>query len=53
MDSVFVRLVKGLSFAKYKDKFFTMDTLMEMHRHIFKLKENLHDLVCKGKKDYD
>ena len=42
----------GLNFVQYKDKHMTLIELMIMHRKIFKMVENLHDLVCKGLKDY-
>ena len=36
----------------YASKFMTLIELMIMHRKIFSLIANLHDLVCKGTKDY-
>lgn len=36
----------------YASKFMTLIELMIMHRKIFSLLDNLHDLCCKGTKDY-
>ena len=40
------------NFEKFKGKNMTLIELMEMHRIIFSLIDNLHDLVCKGTKNY-
>lgn len=37
---------------KFADKGMTLIELMVMHRKIFSLIENLHDLCCRGVKDY-
>jgi len=36
----------------YANKFATLIELMIMHRKIFKMIDNLHDLACRGTKDY-
>jgi hypothetical protein len=48
----FYKIFYGLNFIKFKDKHMTLIELMQMHRGIFSLNENLHDLFCKGNKDY-
>jgi len=37
---------------EYGGKFMTLIELMVMHRKIFSIIDNLHDLCCKGTKDY-
>ena len=37
---------------RFKDKQLTLLTLMELHTKFFDLIENLHDLFCRGTKDY-
>ena len=37
---------------EYANKGMTLIELMVMHRKIFSIVDNLHDLVCKGTKDY-
>jgi hypothetical protein len=37
---------------KFAGKGMSLIELMIMHRRIFSLIENLHDLCCKGAKDY-
>jgi len=37
---------------KFAGKGMTLIELMQMHRRIFSLIENLHDLCCRGTKDY-
>jgi len=43
-------------FANYEQRFkaysMTLEELMVMHVRIFKIIENLHDLTCKGLKNY-
>jgi len=48
----FEKIFYGLNFLKFRDKHMTLIELMQMHRGIFSLNENLHDLFCKGNKDY-
>lgn len=50
--SIFNKMFFGLNFVKHKDKHLTLIDLMVMHRSLFKMVENLHDLVCRGLKDY-
>ena len=38
--------------STFKDTHMTLNQLMQMHRGIFNLVDNLHDLVCRGNKDY-
>lgn len=38
--------------ARFSDKSMTIMELMVMHRRIFQLIDNLHDLCCRGTKDY-
>jgi len=45
LEKVFFRL-------NLKGQFMTMEALMLLHRKIFKLIDNLHDLICRGSKDY-
>lgn len=49
---LFDKLFYGQSMLKYKDKQYTLLQLMKMHRKTFDLVANLHDLTCKGIKDY-
>jgi len=37
---------------KLRDEMITLEQLMLMHRNFFKIIDNLHDLTCKGIKDY-
>jgi hypothetical protein len=53
--TVLITLVKILYvdfFKIYGGKYMTLIELMIMHRKIFSLIDNLHDLCCKGNKDY-
>jgi len=38
--------------AKFRDMAMTLMTLMQLHTKAFDLIENLHDLFCRGTKDY-
>lgn len=40
------------NFIRFKDKYMSMIELMNMHRRIFQITDNLHDLMCRGTKDY-
>jgi hypothetical protein len=42
----------GSNFELYRNKHMTLLELMDMHRKIYDLVYNLHDLICKGTKDY-
>lgn len=48
----FGKIFYGGNFEGYKGKHMTLIELMMMHRIIFSLIDNLHDLVCRGTKDY-
>ena len=37
---------------RFQGKYMTLVELMIMHRKIFCLTDNLHDLCCRGSKDY-
>lgn len=37
--------------TQYKNKRMTMIEMMRMHLEVFKIKDNLHDLMCRGIKD--
>jgi len=37
---------------RFKDVSITCEQLMKIHRSQFKIIDNLHDLMCKGNKDY-
>jgi len=52
MDT-FVKIFYGKEWnEKFKGTFMTLIQLMQMHRGIFSLIDNLHDLTCRGNKDY-
>lgn len=48
----FGKIFYGGNFENYKGKHMTLIELMMMHRIIFSLIDNLHDLVCRGTKNY-
>ena len=48
----FGKIFYGGNFEAYKGKHMTLIELMMMHRIIFNLLDNLHDLVCRGTKNY-
>ena len=48
----FSKIFYNGNFESYKGKHMTLIELMRMHRIIFSLITNLHDLTCKGSKDY-
>lgn len=49
----FVKIFYGRDWAeKNKGTHMTLIELMMMHRKIFSLIDNLHDLICRGNKDY-
>lgn len=39
-------------FSRFEGKNMKMIELMSMHRKIFLISDNLHDLMCRGTKDY-
>lgn len=45
-------MFKGLNYIKFKGRHMTLIELMQLHRKIFRLVDNLHDLICRGTKDY-
>lgn len=48
----FVKIFYGSNFQAYKGKHMTLIELMVMHTGIFSIIENLHNLFCRGMKDY-
>ena len=48
----FVKIFYGQNFQAYKGQHMTLIQLMMMHRRIFSLIDNIHDLTCRGNKDY-
>jgi hypothetical protein len=51
MDT-FVKIFYGQAWNGFRNTFMTLIELMIMHRGIFSLIDNLHDLTCRGNKDY-
>lgn len=52
MDT-FVKIFYGQAWTRqFKNTFMTLIELMQMHRIIFSLVDNLHDLTCRGNMDY-
>lgn len=50
--AMFGKLFYKGNFHKFRGKHMTLIELMEMHRKIFNIIENMHDLMCRGTKDY-
>lgn len=48
----FKKIFYGGNFQKFKGKHMTLIELMVMHRKIFNIIDNMHDLMCRGNKDY-
>jgi len=48
----FIKIFYGSNFQAYKGKHMTLIELMVMHTGIFSIIENLHNLFCRGNKDY-
>jgi hypothetical protein len=48
----FVKIFYGSNFQAFKGKHMTLIELMVMHTGIFSIIENLHNLFCRGNKDY-
>ena len=49
---IFVNLFYVNFFTKWANKRMTMIDMMKMHLRVFEIQENLHDLMCRGNKDY-
>lgn len=49
---IFSRILFKQFDARFRDKYITLIELMVMHRRIFMLGDNLHDLMCRGSQDY-
>jgi len=52
LNGIFSKTFEGLGFNKWRGKAPTLLEFMQMHRKIFKLTDNLHELMCRGTKDY-
>ena len=50
--ATFGKIFYGQNFHAYKGLHMTLIQLMIMHRKIFAIVDNLHDLTCRGNKDY-
>jgi len=48
----FEKIFYGQNWQNFKNTHMTLIQLMQMHRGIFSIIDNLHDLVCRGNKDY-
>lgn len=48
----FGKIFYGQNWQNFKNTHMTLIQLMQMHRGIFSLIDNLHDLICRGNKDY-
>lgn len=48
----FIKIFYNGNFQRFKGKHMTLIELMEMHRKIFNIIDNMHDLMCRGNKDY-
>lgn len=48
----FMKIFYGGNFQRFKGKHMTLIELMVMHRKIFNIVGNMHDLMCRGNKDY-
>ena len=42
----------GYKFERFRNKKMSLIELMTMHRRIFQITDNMHDLMCRGTKDY-
>lgn len=49
---IFVNLFYVNYFTKWAGKRMTMIEMMKMHLRVFQIQDNLHDLMCRGNKDY-
>lgn len=49
---LFKRLFYGQGWQSWKGKSMTMNELMVLHRTVFDIVNNMHDLMCRGSKDY-
>lgn len=52
VEKVFNKMFKGLFAHQFLNKSMSLLELMKFHRKAFGLIESLHDLVCRGTKDY-
>lgn len=52
LDNIFTRVLTTSLWNKYKGKGLTLLELMEQHRGRFGMVSSLHDLTCRGLKDY-
>jgi hypothetical protein len=52
LSRIFVSIFYVQFTQEYANRAMTLIELMVMHRKIFCLTENMHDLVCRGLKDY-
>ena len=52
MLKIFVNLFYKNFFTKWANKRKTMIEMMKMHLRYFEIQDNLHDLMCRGNKDY-
>lgn len=52
VEKVFNKMFKGLYAHQFMNKSMSLLELMKFHRKAFGLIESLHDLVCRGTKDY-
>jgi hypothetical protein len=50
--TVFKKMFYGSSWEKFKNKRMSLIELMIMHYSFFDLVNNLHDLTCRGNKDF-
>lgn len=48
----FGKIFYGGNFQRFRGRHMTLIELMEMHRGIFNIIDNMHDLMCRGNKDY-
>jgi hypothetical protein len=51
-ERVFKRMFGEDYEKKFKGKSYSLQHLMELHRKLYNLVGNLHDLFCRGTKDY-
>lgn len=49
---LFKRIFYTQEWVKYKGRTMTMNALMIIHRKVFDIVNNMHDLMCRGSKDY-
>lgn len=49
---VFGQIFFGNAWVKWEGTRMTLNELMIMHRVVFNIVNNMHELMCKGSKDY-